>query len=225
MEAAAIVNRVGKQLAKAADKLATTNPDVAKAMRAQSYEVFLSDPTSARTGGVYFCGLKPYGAKGRSYPAATVPPPGFMLYRDAPSSSPFYPRAKQVIRHALDLTLGKDAPLEAALATNWYFQRAADTAQLKQFGLERLDVSSIHGDLLTALQPRIILCAGNGPVSAYAGMLDLLGLKTTHQEKYLGNSYLRVAQWKGAPLVVGFPHLSRYPMEHQAEELITKYLS
>ena len=194
-------------------------------MRAQSYEVFLSDPTSARTGGVYFCGLKPYGAKGRSYPVAKVPPTGFMLYRDTPSGSPFYPRAKQVIRYALDLTLGEEALLEAALCTNWYFQRAADTAQLKQFGLDRLDVSSVHQELITELKPTVILCAGNGPVSAYAGILTLLRLDTTHQEKYLGNSYLRVAQRDGSPLVVGLPHLSRYPVELQAEELIAKYLN
>ena len=175
------------------------------------YQVFLSDPGSVRVGGVYFCGLKPYGQPGRVYPAPAPLPQGFNAYRDAPTGSPFYPRALRLIRHGLGLTLGPAAPPEAALCTNWFFQRAADTKQLKAFGLDTLDVSAIHRQLLSEYQPKLILCVGNGPVSSYRGMLDLYGLSTSVEVRYRGNSRLRAAATEDTR-IIGVPHLSRYPV-------------
>ena len=198
--------------------------DVAEDLRRQSFQIYLSDPNSVRKGGLYFCGLKPYGARGKQYPAPRALATGFSTYRDAATGSPFYPRARKVIRHTLNRVIDEDAPLEAALCTNWFFQRAADTAQLKEFGLTGLDVSDVHRSLLDRYQPRVILCVGNGPVSAYRGFLDLLGLTTTDEERYLGNSYLRGSTQTGEPTVIGLPHLSRFPVNEQALDFVDRLL-
>ncbi|NJC26329.1 hypothetical protein [Neolewinella antarctica] len=213
---------VQEHLGALADNLSLKQLTVATNLRRQSFQIYLSDPASAVQRGVYFCGLKPYGAVGRSYPAPEKLSAGFNTYRDASTSSPFYSRARKLIRHTLDLTLGEMAPLEAAFCTNWFFQRAADTAQLKRFGLDALDVSKFHEQFLQRYRPKIILCIGNGPVSAYAGMLKLLDLKTETTEPYLGRSYLRASTKKGEAVIIGLPHLSRYSVEPAALDFINR---
>ena len=191
-------------------ELGRSDPARAREVARLKYDLFLSDPASARPGGVYFCGLKPYGAPRRSYDFPAPPPPGYLAYRDGGAPATFSARARHVIRLALDATLGPATPPEAALCTNWYFQRAADTAQLRRFGLDRLDASDLHRRLLGEYRPRLILCVGNGPVSAYAGMLALFATETTTNEVYAGTARLKRAAPPGGPLIVGLPHLSRY---------------
>lgn len=178
-------------------------------MRRLGYQVFLSDPGSARPNGVYFCGLKPFGAADASYPAGVRLNAGYSEYRDGPSRWPFYPRARNIIYRTLEHVFGPDTPFEAALCTNWFFYRAADTQQLKRFGPERIDCSAFHRAFLDRLQPRIILCAGNGAVSSYAGFLKLLGLETTDTIPMGGYIKIKIAQGDGLR-VIGFPHFSRY---------------
>jgi len=56
-------------------------------MKALSYQIFLSDPASATSEGVYFCGLKPYGSANGRYDPPEKLPAGFTTYRDAPGIS------------------------------------------------------------------------------------------------------------------------------------------
>ena len=208
-----IERAVAVQLTACYTSLLGKNKSTAEDLRRQSFQVYLSDPGSVVIGGVYFCGLKPYGAASRAYPPPQSLPEGFTTYRDAPTGSPFYPRARTLIRYALDLTLGKEATLEQALCTNWYFQRAADTKQLRAFGLSELEATEVHRSLLDKFLPKLVLCVGNGPISSYRGMLDLHGVETSREERYLGRSYLRAATSTGGRKIVGVPHLSRYPVE------------
>ena len=197
------------------------------------YEVFLSAPQSAVPGGLYFCGLKPYGAPGRTYGFPEPLPAGFTTYRDRPRASPFYARAREVLRLGLDHTLGATADLSAALCTNWFFYRAADTAQLKRFGLERMDCSTFHRHFLSHLRPRLIFCIGNGAVSSYAGMCQLFGVQTVREERYLGTAKLKEARGMlsgGAGAggqggeqdtrIIGIPHLSRFAVTAQLTEFV-----
>ncbi len=221
-----IERRARGRLDEAAKQLMQTDAEAAQLLRAQSFQVYLSDPASVERGGVYFCGLKPYGRAGAVHSPPSGLPKGYTTYRDQASRSPFYPRAVKLIRRALDLTLGDSAVLEAALCTNWYFQRAADTKQLKHFGLERLSMADIHRELLDLYSPKAIVCIGNGPVSAYAGMLKLLGRNTTDEVNYIGNSYLRASRAnEGEAVLLGFPHLSRYPVEDTALRFMREMLS
>lgn len=188
------------------------------------YQLFYSDPTAARSGGVYFCGLKPYGRLSRTYRDPEPLPQGHVVYRDEKGGH-FYRRAVAIIRRALDVSLGAEAPLAAALCTNWFFYRAEDTAMLKSFGLARIDCSVYHQRMVEALRPRIILCAGNGPVSSYAGFLQLYGLETMRTEDYLGRSKLReslvrLPQLDYPTRIVGLPHLSNWPVNEQALDFI-----
>ena len=176
------------------------------------YQLYLSQPAAGRPNGVYFCGLKPYGAAHSTYPNPSPPealPANYNHYRDDPGRSPFYATARRVLRWGLDQTLGEEAPLEAACCTNWCFARAADTKQLNHFGWTLADFAPYHRELLNHLQPRLILCAGNGPFSAYTGMLELHDTTTTESHPAEGRARIKLAR-AGARILVGFPHFSRY---------------
>lgn len=183
-------------------------------LRRLGYQVFLSDPHAALPRGVYFCGLKPYGSPGKSYPAGVELPPGYSGYRDGTARYPFYARARMVIRRALDSIFEEDIPLEAALCTNWFFYRAADTAQLKRFGLEQIDCSDHHRAFVEELSPRLIVCAGNGAISSYAGFTKLFDLETTRTVPVGGNIKVKIATSNDFR-IIGFPHFSRYPVSEE----------
>ncbi len=195
------------------------NPGCAAELTRLSYQIFLSDPQAARRRGVYFCGLKPYGNRMTVYAPPVDLPPNFSTYRDAPQSSRFYPTARRVIRKALNSTLGPEAPFEAALCTNWFFARAADSKQLKDLGWELADFAEYHKVLLDFFRPRLIVCAGNGAFSPYRGMCDLLDLATTKELPGEGKTRIKIAD--GADFrVVGFPHFSRFGVsEERLEEV------
>ena len=190
----------------------TARSEVADDLDRLSYRVYLSQPHAARSGGVYFCGLKPYGTPHRRYAAPRLPhelPDDYNHYRDDPGTSPFYATARRVLRWGLDQTHGADVPLEGAFCTNWCFARAADTAHLKRCGWTLLDFTPHHRTLLRHLQPKLVLCAGNGPFSAFAGMLELHETAPLETLPAEGHARIKLARTDGR-ILIGFPHFSRY---------------
>jgi len=77
--------------------------------------------------------------------------------------------------------------------------------------------------MLQIYSPRLVLCAGNGPVSSYAGMLRLHRTTTELETNYLGNSRLRAAT-AGERVIVGVPHLSRYEITEELTDFIIRAL-
>ena len=174
---------------------------------------FASDPvtTLRRPAELMVVSMKPYGAPGQSYPCGweeRAGRPGLHRWYDGGrAGSNFVQEADVLLREVLRVMQLKLSPREV-FNTYAYAYRAADAKQLKGFGLTRVDTSDFHRHYLTSVQPRVVLCIGNGPApSAFALYRDLLGGEVVTVQ-VAARLLIRYFTSPGGVRVIGVPHLS-----------------
>lgn len=197
-------------------------------MAAYKFQLFLSWPRRLTSPiELYVCGLKPYARAGHTYefPPSELPE-GYHAYLDESWSTPYVPRALQLIE-IIQQHLGVASPdPRRSLVSNWFFQRAEDARQLRRFGLTLSDGLPWHRQIIDAFRPKMILCIGNGATfSSFAGMCQLHGVfvDAANTTPYIERSrlkYMRTAD----RLIVGVPHLSRYAVTDQLTDWLTAVL-
>ena len=192
----------------------------------QKYRIFYTDPRVTLTPGpLYFCGLKPYGHAGRSYNVVSPHerPPRHAAYLDESIAGSDFARRAVRLLESLQATMGLTPGARDVFCTNWFFYRAPDTKALQAYGLERIAHPDLHADFLRVVLPRVVVCVGNGPVSAFRGMCRLHGLGEADEDqlpvarsarlKYAWTDRFEGAQLEGQRLILGLPHLSRYDLD------------
>ena len=207
--------------------LRAENPAAADLMAQQKYRIFYTDPRATLVPGpLYFCGLKPYGRAGTMYPVedASQHPARHAAYLDEDiARSDFAKRAVRLLT-TLQQYMGEVPDPRAVFCTNWFFYRAPDTVALKSYGLPRIATPDIHTDFLRLVRPRVVVCVGNGPVSAFRGMCRLHGLGEADEDQLpIARSARLKYAWtdsfageklaQGQRLLLGLPHLSRYDLD------------
>ena len=206
---------------------ATLPPDLAAPLLRYGCAPFASDPALTLTQQrgpdtplprwpLYVCSLKPYAVPGRTYPNGwdqRADHPGYHRWYDSPSATGNFVReADQLLRHTLTATGCPNADPRLTFNTYAYPWRAEDSAQLKSYGLNRISIVDLHRQWLDIVQPRIILCIGNGPApSAFATMCEAVGLSPKHATVLTPAPRLKVRHLTtvDSVLVLGVPHLSR----------------
>lgn len=172
---------------------------------------FASPPDAFRPAPLLVVSMKPYGAPGRAYPFGweeRAARPDLHRWYDGRRATGNFVREADALLTVVLAALGGDLSPRRVPNTYAYFYRARDAAQLKSFGLERVDCSVFHRTFLEVVQPKLVLCLGNGPApSAFALYRDLLKPETVHEEAPAARVKVR---WFRADdrLVVGVPHLS-----------------
>ena len=207
-------------------ELRATDPDTAALLERQKYRLFYTDPRVTLTSGpLYFCGLKPYGHADRTYPMVPLEdrPARFAAYLDEPIAASDFAKRTVRLLTSLQSTLNVEPDARDVFCTNWFFYRAPDTAALKNYGLSRIAHPNIHADWLRVVRPRVIVCAGNGPISAFRGMCQLHGLSSADEDQLpIARSarlkYAWTDEFEGEALgsrrmILGLPHLSRYDLD------------
>lgn len=200
-------------------KLAKDSPDIRTAQKRMSYQCYLSRPAFPEQLRVYCCGLKPYGWKG-----GTFEPPALEVdefeYLSNFTLGPFGQRAVMVIQAALGIE-ERQLPRQVLLS-NWFWQRAADSKQLKSWNWTVEDMLPFQKAVIDTIQPRLILSVGNGMTySSFAGMCQLFNvdIKTVEKVKLEQRQSIKYFE-KDGTFVLGVPHLSRfYPDKNTLEEI------
>lgn len=202
-------------------KLQKVQPELARKLADYKYQLFLSNPTSPVN--LYVCGLKPYGQKGNKYELPRNEyPKAYHAYLDETWRTPYIARALKLIGRIQENVLHTTPNPRQTLVSNWFFQRAEDAKQLKQFSCQLSEAIPYHQAILAHYQPEIILCIGNGKTySSFAGMCLLHQVKNEAIQtvSYLDRSQLKMVQANGR-LILGVPHLSRYPITDVLEAWI-----
>ena len=211
---------------KTLNELRAQHAAAADLMERQKYRLFYTDPRVTLTPGpIYFCGLKPYGKADTNYGTRPVEeqPARFAAYLDEPIAASDFAKRTVRLLSALQRTMDRPVAPRDVFCTNWFFYRAPDTAALRRYGLERIAHPEWHADWLRVVRPRVIVCAGNGPVSAFRGMCRLHGLGEADEDqlpigrsarlKYAWTQQQEDTRLDGQRLILGLPHLSRYDLD------------
>ena len=208
-------------------RLRRDDPETAARMARQKYRLFYTDPrVTLAPGPLYFCGLKPYGRAGQTYPA-DVPaarPARYAAYLDEPIAESDFAKRTVRLLTSLQEHMGLPPSARDVFCTNWYFYRAPDTKELQRYGLEHIDTPELHADFLRVVMPRVVVCVGNGPISAFRGVCRLHGLTEADEDqlpiarsarlKYAWtDTFEEQALEAGQRLILGLPHLSRYDLD------------
>ena len=177
---------------------------------------FASDPvphlTRGTTGGLYVLSMKPFAVRGRTYPFGWEErerTPGLHRWYDGDKAGGNFVReADDLLRRVLAAT-GNETPPREVFNTYATFWRAEDSEQLKAFGLTTIDCADYHQRFLERLQPRLVLCIGNGPApSAFALMARLHGNAEPNVERAAPRVFVKHFHARAGRLVIGVPHLS-----------------
>ena len=196
--------------------LADAPPAVAAELQRLGVAPFASDPAlTLRPCPLLVVSMKPYGAPGRTYPHGweeRKDHPGLHRWYDGGRATGNFVREADLLVRTMLAELAPDLPPRAVPNTYAYFYRAQDAKQLKSFGLDRIDCTAFHREILTTVAPRVVLCVGNGPVpSAYATYREMLAEEViTQSERVLAPApRIKVKVFRAEKvLVIGVPHLS-----------------
>lgn len=174
---------------------------------------FASDPiTTLVKGALMVVSMKPYGAAGREYPFGweeRTRQPGLHRWYDGDRANSNFVREGDRLLTLLIGALSLHLRPRQVFNTYAYFFRAADAGQLSSFGLGRLDCGAFHRDFLDTVQPKIVLCIGNGPSpSAFSLYLRLFETEEFTTERCAPRILLKYFRVVDGPLVIGVPHLS-----------------
>ena len=194
------------------------DPAARAAMARYRMAPFASDPEVSLTRGpLYVASMKPYALPGREYPFGwdeRVERPGLHRWLDGPPGGGNFRReAVALVRFVLDV-LGSRSTVREVFNTYATFFRAENAAQLKGWGLDRIDCSAFHRELLGIVRPRVVLCIGNGAApSAFALLQAIAAPRHTQRREVATRTYVK---WFREPLpgggspslVLGVPHLS-----------------
>ena len=94
-------------------------------------------------------------------------------------------------------------------ATNLYFYKCHDQAELAKYPPELIDCWKYHEKFLEIVRPGIVLCVGDGPASSFAEFHKRLGKDAKiEDEKVSQRRYVRGFKTEDK-VVLGIPHLSR----------------
>lgn len=211
-------------------QLQQSQPQMAQKLANYGYQLFLSTPSN--TVDLYVCGLKPYGQKGQQY---ALPPKkraeNYHAYLDETWRTPYVARALALIELIQKNLLQTTPEPRRTLVSNWFFQRAEDAKQLKTFGCQLSATIPYHRVILAHYTPKVILCIGNSKTySSFAGFCLLHQVKNEDIQMvpYLDRSQLKMVRVNGR-LLLGVPHLSRYPitgvLEAWIQDLAVSYTS
>ena len=207
--------------------VAAKDEALAQQLRDYKFRIFFSNPPLAvARNGLLVCGLKPYARTGQvySFPPPTLPE-NYNAYLDETWSTPYVRRVLRLIEMIQTISPGIADPRRAVI-TQWFYQRAEDARQLKKFGLKLPDQLTFQQQVINYYQPKILLCIGNGnDYSAFAGMVALhnatVAAATT--TPYLERSQLKYLRTPER-LIIGVPHLSRYPVNATLETFIREII-
>ncbi|MCP9236370.1 uracil-DNA glycosylase family protein [Lewinella sp. JB7] len=193
--------------------LATAEPDIRREMERLGMAPFASDPdTTLRPADLMVVSMKPFGVPDRAYPCGweeRKQRPGLHRWYDGPQAQGNFVREADQLVNLLTERMALDLRPRQIFNTYAYFYRARDAAQLKRFGLDRIDCSEFHRSFLETVSPRVVCCIGNGPApSAFHLYRELFGSPETVQLACAPRTYIKYARPAGGPLVIGLPHLS-----------------
>lgn len=193
-------------------ELQATDPAAAAEMARLRMAPFASDPGQTLCPcRLLACSMKPYGAPNRSYPFGWEERerrPGLHRWYDGGRATGNFVREADKLVQGVLAALSDGTPVRAVPNLYAYFFRAADARQLKSFGLERIDCSAFHREVLEVIDPEVILCIGNGPApSAFATYSELLDCTTVHELAPSPRVKVKYGTADGR-LLIGVPHLS-----------------
>ena len=206
-----------------AHTLAIAPEEVRQELKRLGMAPFASDPVlTFRPAELMVVSMKPYGAPGRQYPCGwdeRSERPGLHRWYDGDRAGGNFVREADLLLQLALTELGASLIPREVPNTYAYPYRAADAKQLISFGLARIDNSLLHRQLLDIVQPKVVLCIGNGPApSAFATYHALLG-GAVHTVRAAPRILVRSFTTAEGLRVIGVPHLSYVRTEQFAEVL------
>ena len=207
-------------------ELLVAQPRDAEDMLELKMAPFASDPaTTLRPSPLLVVSMKPYGAPARVYPFGweqRADDPGFHRWYDGDRAGGNFVREADKLLRATLKAMQLDLAPRDVCNTYAYGFRAHDAQQLKTFGLERIDCSAFHRAVLEIVDPKVILCIGNGKApSAFATYRDLLTPLAEEEDTPAPRIKVRSFTAEGR-LVIGVPHLSYVRAEAVVETVVRR---
>ena len=162
-------------------KLEATKPTIAKMFKGCKYSIFYSNPyNTLKKGDIYFLGLNPGGTPDciTIFPFETPAAfkqrkPNWCEYIDeqwkhrnkklcCPGEALMQRRVRSLLGSVLKEIDGETKEICDVFSTNLYFFRSPDTHWLLEYGKDLCDCLKYHKEFLKIVQPKIIICNGNG---------------------------------------------------------------